>query len=80
MGKEYSAKGLQDKLLLNQEKVCREINYSLKELTDVLHENYAYMGIKELTNFLEVFMKTENDYGYVAKEFVRKGKKKNLRK
>ncbi|MUV02318.1 relaxase/mobilization nuclease domain-containing protein [Flavobacterium rakeshii] len=76
IGKEYSAKGLQDKLLVNQEKVGREINYSRKELTDVLHENYAYMGIKELTNFLEVLMKVENNFDYLHRNFVKRKKKR----
>ncbi|MCO6147904.1 relaxase/mobilization nuclease domain-containing protein [Flavobacterium sp. NRK1] len=80
IGKEYSAKGLQDKLLLNQEKVGREIDYSRKELTDVLHEHRTSMGISELTNFLEVLMKVENNFDYAPRQFKSGRKKKRNRR
>jgi hypothetical protein len=76
IGKEYSAKGLQDKCVLNQKKVGQEIDYSRKELRDVLHEYSASMGIKELTNFLDVLMKVENNFDYVPRQLKKKVKRR----
>lgn len=79
VGKEYSAKGLQDKLLLNQEKVGSEIDYSRKELTDVLHEHSASMAIKELTNFFDILMRAENNLDYVPRYFKKKKRNRKRR-
>ena len=78
IGKEYGAKGLQDKLLLNRDRIGRgeNISHSQKELINALREHSAFMGIKELTNFLDVLMKVENNFDYVPKEF----RKRNFRR
>jgi len=80
VGKEYSVKGLQDKLLLNQEKVGREIHYSRKELADILNLHNATLEIKELTRFLDVLLKVENNFDYIPKELRRKNKRLNKRR
>lgn len=72
LGKEYSVKGLQDRLVMNQEKVGQEIDYSLKELTDIFHEHRANTGIKELTNFLDVLIKVENNLDHLPKELKKR--------
>ncbi|MUV02280.1 relaxase/mobilization nuclease domain-containing protein [Flavobacterium rakeshii] len=79
MGKEYSAKGLQDSCVLNQQKVGQKIDYSRKELKNVLYEHSASMGIKELTNFLDVLMKVDNNWDYLSKNLLH-SKKKRRRK
>ena len=78
IGKEYSAKGLKDRCVLNQEKIGREIDYSRKELGDILREHSTSIGLKELTGFLGVLMKVEDNFDYVSKEFKRK--KKHLKR
>ncbi|RDI06661.1 hypothetical protein [Flavobacterium sp. AG291] len=79
IGKDYSAKGLQDMLVMKQEKVGQEIDYSRKELTDVLHEHSASMGIKGLTNFLDILMRVENNFDDVYKELKRRRTKRSQR-
>ncbi|MUV04615.1 relaxase/mobilization nuclease domain-containing protein [Flavobacterium rakeshii] len=78
IGKEYSTKGLQDRCILNQENIVREIDYSQKELGDILREHITSIGLKELTGFLGVLMKVEDNFDYVSKEFKRK--KKHLKR
>ncbi|WP_297334581.1 relaxase/mobilization nuclease domain-containing protein [Flavobacterium sp.] len=76
IGKEYSAKGLQDRCLLSQEKVGQEITYSRKELADVLQEHGASMSIKGMADFLEVFMKVEDNLDYLSKNLLHLKKKR----
>src|SRR5690606_33648565 len=81
VGKEYSAKGLQDRFVLNQKKVesGQEATYSRRELAEVLKENNSAMSIRDLTNFLEVLMKVENNFDYVPRQFKKKRKGKGNR-
>lgn len=72
IGKEYGVKGVQDRCVLNQEKIGREIDYSRKELGNILREHSASIGLKELTGFLGVLMKVENNFDYMPRRFQRK--------
>lgn len=80
IGKEYSVKGLQDRLLLNREKIEKgeAVIYSRKELVDILKEHSSSLSLKEVTIFLEALSKVENNLDNVPKEL--KMKKKSKRK
>lgn len=80
VGKEYSAKGLQDKCAINQQTLQNRqgVSYSRRELAEMLEEHKGIMNIKDLSNFLEVFTKVENNLDYVPKELKRS--KKNRKK
>lgn len=84
IGKEYSAKGLQDKCNTNQIKMTADgekVAPSKQELIDILEENKELIHFNELSRFMDLLMKAENDYEYVAKEFMSQRKnKKGLRK
>ena len=78
IGKEYSAKRLQDKCNSNQLKFTVEsekVVISKQELIELYHEHKDNLHFSELPKFMDLLMKAENDYTYVAKEF-RKGKKR----
>jgi len=80
VGKEYSAKGLQDKCVLNLGKLQRgqEATYSRAELAEVLKEHSGSMSLKELISFLDVLTKVENSFEYVPKKLkLKKRKKRN---
>lgn len=75
IGKEYSAKGLQDKFNANQIKTTTQgekVPFSKQELIEILEENKGLIHFNELPKFLDLLMKAENDYEYVAKEFKNK--------
>lgn len=75
IGKEYSAKGLQDKCDANQIKLTPEgekVAFSKQELIEILEENKGLIHFNELPKFMDLLMKAENDYEYVAKEFIKK--------
>lgn len=78
VGKEYSAKGLQDRCALNQEKLQKgqEATYSRGELAEVLKEHNGAMSIKDLTNFLEVLTQVENNYEYIPRELKKQFRKR----
>lgn len=80
IGKEYSAKGLQDKLILNRERIEKGeiISYSQKELADVLKEHSASMNINAIADFLEAFIRVETNLDYVPREL--KKNKRNRKK
>jgi len=81
--KEYSAKGLQDKCNSNQLKFTVEgekVAISKQELIEVLHEHKDKLHFSELPKFIDLFMKAENDYTYVAKEFRSKKKRRKFRR
>jgi len=80
IGKEHSAKGLQDRCNENQQifQNRQEMSYSRRELTEMLEEHKSIMSIIDLTNFLEVLTKVENNLDYVPKELKRS--KKNRKK
>lgn len=78
IGKEYSAKGLQDRCNANQIKMTSEgekVVFSKQELIKVLEENKGLLHFNELPKFIDLLMKTENDYQYMPKEFKTKRKK-----
>lgn len=73
IGKEYSVKGLQNKLIFNRSTIKRgETTISRKDLASVLQEHNALMSIRGLTEFLDVFMRVENNFEFMPKEFKRK--------
>lgn len=74
VGKDYSVKGLQDRLLLNREKIEKgvAVTYSRKELVDVLKEHSSSLNLNDLTIFLEALSKAENNLDYVPREFKRR--------
>jgi len=83
IGKEYSAKGLQDRCNANQIKLTAEgekIALSKQELIDIFEENKGLLHFNELPKFMDLLMKAENDYEYVAKEFRSQRKKRGLRR
>lgn len=83
VGKDYSAKGLRDKCEENQIKMTAErekIAFSKQELIEILKENKGTIHFIELAKVIDLLMKAENDYGYLAKEFKRRKKKKGWRK
>lgn len=83
IGKEYSAKGLQDKFDANQIKTTTQgekVPFSKQELIEILEENKGLIHFNELPKFLDLLMKAENDYEYVAKEFKSQRKKGGVRR
>jgi hypothetical protein len=83
IGKEYSVKGLQDKCNANQIKLTtkgKEVTSLKEELIDILEENKGILPFNELSKFIDLLIKAENDYAYVAKEFKNKSKKKRFRR
>ncbi len=73
IGKEYSVKGLQNKLTFNHGIIKRgEAAISRKDLASVLQEHNALMSIRGLTEFLDVFMGVESTFDFMPKEFRRK--------
>ena len=83
VGKEYSAKGLQDKCNSNQLKFTVEgekVAISKQEFIEVLHEHKDKLHFSELPKFIDLLMKAENDYTYVAKEFRSKKKRRKFRR
>jgi len=75
IGKEYSAKGLQDKCNANQIKLTTEgekAAFSKQELIEILEENKGLIHYNELSKFMDLLLKAENNYEYVAKEFRNK--------
>jgi len=83
IGKEYSAKGLQDRCNSNRLKVTSEsqkVTFSKQELMEILEEHKTMLHFNELPKFMDLLMKAENDYDYVAKEFKNKSKKKRFRR
>nr|WP_322626477.1 relaxase/mobilization nuclease domain-containing protein [uncultured Flavobacterium sp.] len=75
IGKEYSAKGLHDKCDANQIKITAEgekVAFSKQELIEILEEHKGLLHFNELPKFMDLLMKAENDYEYVAKEFKKK--------
>jgi len=82
IGKEYSAKGLQDRCDASQIKLTPEgekIAFSKQELIEILEENKGLIHFNELPKFMDLLLKAENDYEYVAKEFKSQRKKRGLR-
>jgi len=77
VGKEYSAKGLQDKCALNIERVKSNETaiYSKKELADVLQEYSTSISLRGFADFLEAFMKVETGLDYVPRQFKNRKKK-----
>jgi hypothetical protein len=73
IGKEYSAKGVQEKCALNQEKIGEENTYSRKEVVNILQEHRDSLEIKGLVDFLDVLMKVETSMNYVPRDL-----KKNI--
>lgn len=83
IGKEYSAKGLEDKCKTHQLKFTVEgekVTISKQELIEVLQEYKDKLQFNELPKFIDLLMKAENDYQYVAKEFKSQRKKRGLRR
>lgn len=83
IGKEYSAKGLQDKCNSNQFIAASEgekAAFSKQELMEILAENIGMLHFKELPTFMDLLMKAENDYEYMAKEFRYQRKKRGFRR
>lgn len=75
LGKEYSAKGLQDKCKTHQLRFTVEgekVTISKQELIEVLQEYKDKLQFNELPKFIDLLMKAENDYQYVPKELKRK--------
>lgn len=82
IGKQYSAKGLQDRCNFNQNKMAQQgekVAFSKQELIDILNENKDMLQFNELPKFMDLLMKAENDYQYVPKELKRRRKKRGLR-
>ncbi|MFP5436451.1 MAG: hypothetical protein ACLGH8_01540 [Bacteroidia bacterium] len=83
IGKEYSAKGLQDKCVANQIKMTFEgekVAFSKQELIEILEDNKDLLHFNELPKFMDLLMKAENDYEYVAKEFKSQRRKRGQRR
>lgn len=83
VGKEYSAKGLQDKCDENRIKLTAEgekVALSKRELIEILEENKGLIHFNELPKFMDLLMKAENGYEYVAKEFKNLRKKRGFRR
>ncbi|KGO79964.1 relaxase [Flavobacterium beibuense F44-8] len=83
IGKEYSAKGLQDRCNSNQTKMTQQgekVAFSKQELIEILEENKNMIHFNELLELINLLMKVEDDYEYVAKEFKKLRKNKKLRK
>ncbi|KGO85983.1 relaxase [Flavobacterium rivuli WB 3.3-2 = DSM 21788] len=78
IGKEYSAKGLQDKCNLNREKLTHEEQkfLSKESLFNLLNDHKDLMSISDMTNFLDVLMRVENNYEYIAQDYKRRRKKR----
>jgi len=77
IGKEYSAKGLQDKCAINREQLTGHAQrfHSKESLFDLLQEHKDLMSIVDITNFLDILMRVENNYEYVTKEFRNRRRK-----
>lgn len=83
VGKEYSAKGLQDRCnsnILKETSEGKKIAFSKQELIEILEKNKGMIHFSELPKLVDLLIKAENDYEYVAKEFKRKRKKRRFRK
>jgi hypothetical protein len=82
IGKEYSAKGLQDRCGENREKQIGERRkfHSKESLLDLLQEHKDQMSIGDMTNFLDLLLRVENIYDYVSKEFRSRRKNRGFRK
>ena len=82
IGKDYSAKGLQDKYALNKEKLSGEGQefHSKESLFHFLQEHKDLMSIGDMTIFMDLLLNTENNNEYVAKEFKNQRKKRGLRR
>lgn len=79
IGKEYSAKGLQDRCNANQIKKTTEgekVVFSKQEFIEILKENKDTIHFNELPKVIDLLMKAENDYHYVPKEFKRKRRRR----
>ena len=81
IGKDYSAKGLQDKCAFNRESLTKEGRefHSKESLFELLQEHKDLMSIGDMTNILDVLLNAENNYEYVAKEFKNRKNKRGLR-
>jgi len=83
IGKEYSAKGLQDKCNSNQFIAASEgekVAFSKQELIDIFKEDKGMLYLNDISNFMDLLMKAENDYEYVSKEFKSYRKRRGWRK
>lgn len=80
IGREYSVKGLQARCNENQQKFQNRqgVSYSRRELEEMLEEHKGIMSIMDVTNFLEVLTKVENNLDYLPKELKRS--KRNRKK
>lgn len=83
IGKEYSAKGLQDKCNANQITVAAEgqkVAFSKQELIDIFKKDRCMLYLNDISNFMDLLMKAEDDYEYVSKEFKSYRKRRGWRK
>lgn len=83
IGKQYSVKGLLDKCDASQVKMTAEgekAALSKQKLIEILEENKDLLHFNELPKFMDLLMKAENDYEYIAKEFKSQRKKRGLRR
>lgn len=56
-----------------------KVTFSKKELIDILEEHKEGLHFNELLKFMDILMKAENDYEYVAKDFKNRKIKRGLR-
>ncbi|WP_417367313.1 relaxase/mobilization nuclease domain-containing protein [Flavobacterium beibuense] len=78
IGKEYSAKGVQGRCNINQQilQTRQDASYSRRELAEILKEYNNFMNIKDITKFLDVFIRVETNNEYIDKNFIRRRKRR----
>ncbi|WP_417354171.1 relaxase/mobilization nuclease domain-containing protein [Flavobacterium sp.] len=78
IGKEYSAKGLQDRCDSNIENVKGEFQrtYSKDDLINTIKEDRGLLSINDITKIVDLLSRTESTFDYLNKDFVRQRRKK----
>jgi len=82
IGKEYSAKGLQDRCDSNIENVKGEFQrtYSKDDLINMIKEDRGLLSINDITKNVDLLSRTESTFDYLNKDFVRQRRKKRHRR
>jgi len=69
IGKEYSAKGLQDRCNSYQIRITSEeekVSFSIQQLIEIFNEHRALLDYNLLSNYIDLLTKAENNREYVA--------------
>lgn len=82
IGKEYSAKGLQDRCDSNIENVKGEFQrtYSKDDLINTIKEDRGLLSINDITKIVDLLSRTESTFDYLNKDFVRQRRRKRHRR